>query len=194
MTNNSAGDPKTTDQKMTDLRDRLQSIGSLIIAYSGGVDSAFLAAAATDVLGDRALAVTADSPSLAPSELREAVALAQQIGLNHRGHQDPGGGAGGLSGQYLQPLLLLQGRALHSPRRFRLDRRLRLGGQRDQHRRLGRLPSRPERGQRVRRHQPTSGGGASQGGDTRVVPRYGSAHMGQAAQACLSSRIPMATG
>ena len=84
MTNNSAGDPKTNDQKMTDLRDRLQSIGSLIIAYSGGVDSAFLAAAANDVLGGRALAVTADSASLAPSELREAVALAQQIGLNHR--------------------------------------------------------------------------------------------------------------
>ena len=84
MTNNSAGDSKTTDQKMTDLQDRLQSIDSLIIAYSGGVDSAFLAAAANDVLGGRALAVTADSPSLAPSELREAVALAQQIGLNHR--------------------------------------------------------------------------------------------------------------
>ncbi len=84
MTNNSAGDSKTTDQKNTDLRDRLQSIDSLIIAYSGGVDSAFLAAAANDVLGDRALAVTADSPSLAPSELREAVALARQIGLNHR--------------------------------------------------------------------------------------------------------------
>ena len=84
MTNNSVGDSKTTDQKMTDLRDRLHSIGSLIIAYSGGVDSAFLAAAAKDVLGGRALAVTADSPSLAPSELREAVALAQQIGLNHR--------------------------------------------------------------------------------------------------------------
>lgn len=71
-------------EKMTWLRGHLQHMDSLIVAYSGGVDSAFLAAAANEVLGRRSLAVTADSPSLAPAELRDAVALAEQLGLNHR--------------------------------------------------------------------------------------------------------------
>ena len=76
--------PERTQEKMDALSDHLRRMGSLIVAYSGGVDSAFLASAANEVLGSSALAVTADSPSLAPSELREAVALAEQIGLNHR--------------------------------------------------------------------------------------------------------------
>ncbi|MXY46838.1 MAG: ATP-dependent sacrificial sulfur transferase LarE [Chloroflexi bacterium] len=69
---------------MDALKTTLADMGSVIVAYSGGTDSAFLAATAHDVLGDKALAVTAKSPSLAPSELREAVDLAERLGLRHR--------------------------------------------------------------------------------------------------------------
>ena len=70
--------------KLKNLEEILESLQSVIVAYSGGVDSAFLSVVATRILGDRALAVTAHSPSLAQYELDNAVELASNLRLNHR--------------------------------------------------------------------------------------------------------------
>jgi uncharacterized protein len=61
----------------------LTSLACVVVAYSGGVDSSFLAAAAHEVLGNASLMVTAVSPSLAERSLREASTLAAQRGWNH---------------------------------------------------------------------------------------------------------------
>lgn len=69
--------------------DRLYAVlraetAGVVVAYSGGVDSTLVAAAAVGALGDRALAVTAVSPSLAPGEAEEAAAVARGLGIAHR--------------------------------------------------------------------------------------------------------------
>jgi uncharacterized protein len=65
------------------LLELLDSFGSCAVAFSGGLDSTVVAKAAQLALGDRALAVTGVSESLAGGELQECVALAQQIGIRH---------------------------------------------------------------------------------------------------------------
>lgn len=69
------------EQKLEKLRAWLKSCGSCLVAYSGGVDSVFLARVAHDVLGDRAQAVIADSPSLPRRELAEALDVARQFAI-----------------------------------------------------------------------------------------------------------------
>jgi uncharacterized protein len=78
----SASAPETLS-KLQALEARLQQLGTLMVAYSGGVDSAYLAATAHRILGDKMLAVLADSPSLARRDLEQATAFAhnQQIPL-----------------------------------------------------------------------------------------------------------------
>ena len=64
--------------KRTALDQRLRALGRLLVAYSGGVDSGFLAWAAHQALGDAMLAVLADSPSLARAHFNDAVAFARE--------------------------------------------------------------------------------------------------------------------
>jgi len=72
------------EDKLARLRKRLEELGSVLVCYSGGVDSAFVLAAAHAALGPRAVGMTAVSPSLAPGEHEDAVAVARSIGADHR--------------------------------------------------------------------------------------------------------------
>jgi pyridinium-3,5-biscarboxylic acid mononucleotide sulfurtransferase len=69
--------------KLIDLESLLQNMGSVLVAYSGGVDSTFLAVVANWSLGDRALAVTASSPLYPETEVRSAQDIAHIFGLRH---------------------------------------------------------------------------------------------------------------
>src|SRR5262245_12087593 len=70
---------RVASEKYEQLRAQLRSYGSCLVAYSGGVDSAFLACVAYSELGDKSLAVIADSPSLPRRELEDALAIAEQF-------------------------------------------------------------------------------------------------------------------
>jgi len=72
---------RQAETKLHALEDALRALGSVMVAYSGGVDSAFLATTAFRVLGDSMLAVLADSPSLARRDMELAKAFAQSVGM-----------------------------------------------------------------------------------------------------------------
>jgi len=74
-------DSPETLLKLQTLESRLAQLDRVMVAYSGGVDSAYLAATAHRVLGDRMLAVLADSPSLARRDMEQAVAFAHEQGF-----------------------------------------------------------------------------------------------------------------
>lgn len=77
-------DPETLQAKQELLFANLRNLGRVIIAYSGGTDSAYLAWAAYRVLGGNALAITADSPSIPASHKRDAEAFARECGFAHQ--------------------------------------------------------------------------------------------------------------
>ncbi|MCX5741029.1 MAG: ATP-dependent sacrificial sulfur transferase LarE, partial [Proteobacteria bacterium] len=72
--------------KLDALRTRLAGYDQVVVAFSGGVDSAFLLAVAAQALGDRCHAVTAVSQTMARSEIADATALARELGLGERHH------------------------------------------------------------------------------------------------------------
>src|ERR1035438_1116620 len=71
------------ERKQHDLVGALAHMESVIVAYSGGADSAYLAWAAHQALGDRAIAITADSASLPESHKRDAEEFARTWGIRH---------------------------------------------------------------------------------------------------------------
>ena len=71
------------NNKLEDLKEILVNMESVLVAYSGGVDSTFLLKVAQEVLGDNVLAVTEMSPVYPSEETEQAAVLAQTLGIRH---------------------------------------------------------------------------------------------------------------
>jgi len=72
-----------TMEKFKTLKGHLASLGSIAVAFSGGVDSSFLLKTASEVLGDRVIAVTIKSPSIPARELERAIAFTKKFNIRH---------------------------------------------------------------------------------------------------------------
>ena len=175
MTTRTTTIKSTTSSVLADkgrrLHDILAGYESVLIAFSGGVDSAYLAIAAAAALGDRAPRGHRRQPEL--SRYASAARAVDRARLRLRARSDSHRGARSarVSRQSREPLLLLQGRAVWlaggARRRARSCRRRR----RQQRRRSRRLSSRPPGGARARRAQPARRSRSDQGRHPRAGAR-----------------------
>ena len=164
---------------------------SVIVAFSGGVDSAYLAWAATEVLGRRALCITAESPSYPAHHRQLALRVAREFALHHEMI---------FTGEIERPeyranpenrCYFCKTRAVCAADRNRARAWVCARRRRHQCRRSRRLPARPRRGEAVRRPKPARRSRADEGG--RYVSSRALAGLpvwDEPASACLSSRIP----
>ncbi len=79
-----SSEASTTEQKEIHLRSMMRNFKSVLVAYSGGVDSSYLALIATQELGEEALCITGISPSVAAVQREQALKIADEFGFNYR--------------------------------------------------------------------------------------------------------------